>query len=169
MLAAYPPGRWAGLSETVEYTSISFGHLKSLNSGRWMMFGSIYGSIAARQQILQRQRKLENEIRELMVSSDKFTMWLLGFDPEDVVGLAGIPDRDPIVQFVKTRTGYDCVLKSEGHALWAKDEVWSVSTGAEGVALPFWVYKYSLEFETWNRGQPVKAGECLNILRTNGL
>ena len=53
--------------------------------------------------------------------------------------------------------------------MWAKAEVWSVATDAEGVALPFWVYKYNLQVETWDRGQPVKASDCLNILRASGL
>jgi hypothetical protein len=128
-----------------------------------------YGGVDYNAARIQRQRKLKNEIRELLVSSEQFTFWLLGFEPEAVVGQAGIPDRDPLVHFVKTRTGYDCMLQSEGRAMWAKDEVWSVSTEAEGIGLPFWVYKYSLQFETWERGQPVKASDCLDILRANGL
>jgi hypothetical protein len=125
--------------------------------------------LLAGQQLLRRKRKLENEIRELMVSSDPFASWLLGFDPEDVVGQVGIPDRDPVVNFVRAKTGYDCMLTSEGRAMWAKAKVWSIATDAEGVTLPFWVYKYNLQFETWDRGQPVKASDCLNILRASGL
>ena len=66
-----------------------------------------YGSViaAAHRQLEQRKYELENRIRELTISSDQFIVWLLGFAPEDVVGQANIPDRDPLVQFVKARTG----------------------------------------------------------------
>ena len=116
---------------------------------------------------LQRERKLKNDIRELLVSSDHFTVWLLGFGPDDIVGQAGIPDRDPLVQFMKALTGYDCILRNEGQAMWARDEVWTVSTEAEGVALPYWVYKYSQQFESWPQGQPVKMSDCLAALKAS--
>lgn len=127
-----------------------------------------YPGETAQQQLQRCRYELANAVREWLNSAEPFMTWLQGFEPDDVVGLAGIPDRDPVANFVKAKTGYDCVLRSEGRALWARDEVWAVSTEAEGILLPPWVSRYCQAFETWKRGRQIKAGECLQVLRAQG-
>ena len=120
-------------------------------------------STSGKQQRSRRQQ-MENDIRTWTISPEAFTSWLRGFASDDIVGRAGIPDKDPLVRFMELRTGCECVLIQEGRAMYARNEVFSVSTRPEGVNLPRWVSQYLTRLTADGWGRRVIAGDCLAAL-----
>ena len=80
------------------------------------------------------------------------------------MGQAGIPDKDPLVQFMELRTGCECMLVQEGKALYARNEAFSVSTRPEGANLPRWTSQYLSRLAADGWGRRVTAGDCLAAL-----
>jgi hypothetical protein len=120
-------------------------------------------SASGRQRRIRRQQ-MENDIRTWTISPEAFTFWLRSFAPDDIVGQAGIPDKDPLAWFLDLRTACECVLVQEGEALYARNGVFSVSTRPEGVNLPRWVSQYLARLTADGWGRRVTAGDCLAAL-----